>query len=95
MTTNKLRRRFLKQAAFSAVAFSTSGLFAEELGRLILTWFHAIAEQSLDASVPITSASLAARMKWPHSDEVVCPVDGHRRIRFQLRRAKLYAFWIE
>lgn len=33
MPTNQLRRRFLKNAAFSAVAFSTSGLFAEELTR--------------------------------------------------------------
>ena len=54
-----------------------------------------IAEQSLDASEPCTSASLAARMTWKQTRQVVCPVDGHLRLRFQLQRAKLYAFWIE
>ena len=55
----------------------------------------AIAEQSLDASEPITSGSLAARMTWKQTRQLACPVDGHLRLRFQLHRAKLYAFWIE
>ncbi len=55
----------------------------------------AVAEQSLDDCVGVTRGSLAARMTWKHTDLVECPAEGHLRLRFQLRRAKLYAFWIE
>ncbi len=54
-----------------------------------------IADYALDDAVPLTGNTTTGRMTWKSREEVPNPRDDHLRIRFQLKNAKLYSFWIE
>ena len=50
---------------------------------------------SLDESIPLTKNTTRGRMAWKSKEQLAPPGDDHLRIQFQLKKAKLYSFWIE
>ena len=49
----------------------------------------------LDSSVPLVEDSTADQMRWRAVQELPLLEDGHVRLAFQLKNAKLYSFWIQ
>ena len=54
-----------------------------------------IAGYSLEEAHTISDDSTASRMTWKTNEVLVSPENDHHRIQFELKNAKLYAFWIE
>jgi hypothetical protein len=50
---------------------------------------------ALDDALPLAKDTTKGRMAWKSKEKLDPPGDGHLRILFQLRNAKLYSFWIE
>ncbi|MBN1344201.1 MAG: hypothetical protein JXQ73_16060 [Phycisphaerae bacterium] len=50
---------------------------------------------SVDDAVAVTTGTTATRVTWRNAKELSVPDAGHVRLVFQLKRAKLYSFWIE
>lgn len=56
---------------------------------------NSIESYTLEDSLALTKDTTKGRMSWKSKKELVSPKDGHVRIAFQLKNAKLYSFWIE
>jgi len=56
---------------------------------------NSIESYGLADSVALTKDTTKGRMSWKSIKELVPPGDGHVRLVFQLKNAKLYSFWIE
>jgi hypothetical protein len=54
-----------------------------------------VASYTLDDSLALTKNTTKGRMIWNSKEELVPPGNGHLRLVFQLKKAKLYSFWIE
>ena len=54
-----------------------------------------VASYMLNDSIGLTGDTTKGRMVWKSKKELVGPGDGHLRLVFQLKNAKLYSFWIE
>lgn len=50
---------------------------------------------TLDDSIALAKDTTKGKMSWKSKKEIIQPVDGHIRLVFQLKNAKLYSFWIE
>jgi hypothetical protein len=54
-----------------------------------------IAGYALDDAIPLTTNTIKGRMAWKPKESLDTPGDGHVRIVFQLKNARLYSFWVE
>lgn len=54
-----------------------------------------IESYTLDDSIALTEDITKGRMVWKSMKELAEPGDGHLRLVFQLKNARLYSFWIE
>ena len=54
-----------------------------------------IASYTLDNSIALTKDIIKGRMIWDSKKELAPSGDDHLRLVFQLKKAKLYSFWIE
>jgi len=54
-----------------------------------------VASYTLDDSIALTENTTKGKMLWKSKEQLVPPGDGHLRLVFQLKNAKLYSFWIE
>ncbi len=54
-----------------------------------------IASYTLDKSIALRRDTIKGRMVWDSEKELASPGDDHLRFVFQLKKAKLYSFWIE
>lgn len=50
---------------------------------------------TLEDATPLVANTTRGRMEWKSKDFVPPPGNEHLRFRFQLRKARLYSFWIE
>lgn len=50
---------------------------------------------TLDDSIALAKDTTKGKMNWKSKKEIIQPGDGHIRLVFQLKNAKLYSFWIE
>ena len=50
---------------------------------------------TLDDSNPVTTNTTRGRLTWKQVEELEFPKDDHVRLLFQMKNAKLYAFWLE
>ncbi|MCK4790192.1 MAG: hypothetical protein KAV87_41015 [Desulfobacteraceae bacterium] len=50
---------------------------------------------TLDDSIALAKDTTKGKMSWKSKKEIIQPGDGHIRLVFQLKNAKLYSFWIE
>ena len=55
----------------------------------------AVGSYGLDDSIALTKDTTKGSMRWKSKNQLVSPGDGHLRLVFQLKNAKLYSFWIE
>lgn len=49
----------------------------------------------LEDAQPIATDTIRGRITWKGADELSPPDNDHLRLRFELKNAKLYSFWIE
>jgi len=56
---------------------------------------NSIDSYTLEDSVALTKDTTKGHMSWKSKNQLVSPGDGHLRLVFQLKNAKLYSFWIE
>jgi len=54
-----------------------------------------IAGYDLQDAVAMTKGTTQGRLTWAAKDQLDASIDDHLRIRFELKDAKLYSFWIE
>ena len=55
----------------------------------------AVEPYRLDACEAVIGDALKAPVSWAGESKLTCPKDQCQRLAFQLRKAKLYSFWIE
>ncbi|MBN2292750.1 MAG: hypothetical protein JXM70_10015 [Pirellulales bacterium] len=48
-----------------------------------------------DECLPITKGEVTIPVKWTNTGEFTLPADKHARVRFELKKAEVYAFWFE
>ena len=56
---------------------------------------NSIDSYTLDDSIALSKDTTKGQMTWKSKKKLVPPGDGHLRLVFQLKNAKLYSFWIE
>jgi hypothetical protein len=54
-----------------------------------------LASYTLDESSPLTANTTHGHLTWRGAERIEFPKDGHVRLMFQLKNAKLYSFWLE
>jgi|GEM_PF-789661 len=54
-----------------------------------------LADYTLDDSLALTEDTTSGRMLWKVKKQLLPPGDDHLCLRFQLKNARLYSFWIE
>jgi hypothetical protein len=50
---------------------------------------------TIDETVSLTKNTTKGPMGWKSKPKLITPGNGHQRIQFHLKNAKLYSFWIE
>ena len=46
-------------------------------------------------AIPFEGDAVSTQLAWEGAQEIPAPEEGHIRLMFQLKNAKLYAFWLE
>lgn len=54
-----------------------------------------VAQLSLEDAIPLTTGTVKGEMAWRSAGRLSPPGDGHVRIAFELKNAKMYSFWVE
>ena len=54
-----------------------------------------IKNYALNDTIPITKGAVEIPVTWKNARTFELPAGRHARLQFQLKSAKLYAFWIK
>ena len=52
-----------------------------------------VPEHSLEDCIPVTAGAVTVPVRWKDASGYDLPAGEHVRLRFQLTKAKMYAFW--